>query len=283
MGSRRATDLGRSGSLHTDAAAHQQAYMERAMRRASRSRRPAATELQNPSLLDEEELETGLPDSGDSLLSQRFIPWRDRSKDVLSFERNLRASAAYWQDLAITQLPAWAQQQGSTWQRHMQEMKQKLEKFSRMPLHPCSNGQLNCQHAHATGSARPVVVYGLGYSFELEMPSFSCSQGCPNFETPPVYLQCMGSTPIRPGSMFDISLLQLFHSLRWRAGASASAMSSSLEDVLRAMDLLGNGPAARRIDDKAFLAAYRQYRLTFRYSKTCGLVLSPATLQNISD
>ena len=269
MGSRRAFDLDRTGSLHADAAAQQQAYMDRAKRRARRGRQSVeqlqpAARAEESIEPDDEDFQTGPPDDPGLLNNQRFVPHRDRSTDALNFENNLRTSAAYWQDLAVTQLPAWAEQQGSPSVRHMQEMQHMLDKFCQMPLHRCTDGQISSQHACATGTDRPIIVYGLGYSFELRIPGFSCSKGCPNFEVPPVYLRCMGSTPLRPGSMFDISLLQLFHSLRWRAGASASAMTSSLEDVLKAVDLLGMGPVARRMDDKAFLSAYRQYRMTFR-------------------
>ncbi len=221
--------------------------------------------------------ELPLPPEGEALPDEptgtpRLSPFRqssvapkDHSADLLRYEINLRSRSSLWQDPVITLAPFWAVYQEERDQQLQSQLQSAIDQYCSSPLHACGKRGFSIDGVILTGSLRTATCVSLESSVEFQIPSLRCQHCATTFEVPAVAVMCMGSAPLKPGTLFHISLLQIFHALHWRAGVSASAMVSSLEDVISSNRFLGGlEQDSRQLDDRAFLQAYDAYCCTIR-------------------
>ena len=189
---------------------------------------------------------------------------RDRAKDQLRHEENLRKTLPDHQNLFLATAPHRLRRRRQLQAASQQSYEDAISAYVAQPLHQCA-GAFDIGQTTDIRERRNVALHQLGDTLTVRLPTLRCSCCEQTFEMPPVALRCFGSSPVRPNVMYEESLLAFFHALSFRAGASAVSVVTSLTEAASSLMLgMGAWHPPKPLDDQGFLNAYRSYRATIR-------------------
>ena len=80
-------------------------------------------------------------------------------------------------------------------------------------------------------SSREVFYHTLGCSVSVQVPTVRCSACKDTYEIPPSLCRCFGSSPVQPLDWYDTSVLDMYSSLAYTDGTSATVFCQALDSV----------------------------------------------------
>lgn len=207
---------------------------------------------------------------------------RDRAKDQLRHEENLRRILPSQQKLFLATAPQWLDRRRRLQAASQASYEDAIAAYVSHPIHQCGES-FGVGQSSEVRERRLVALHQLGMSFSVSLPTISCGSCQQTFEMPPVALRCFGSSPVRPSIIYEESLLAMFHALSFRAGASATSVVTCLTEAASSL-MLGMGAWAppQLLDDQGFLNAYRSYRATVRSALIQPSCLDDCFMQPVS-
>jgi hypothetical protein len=76
-----------------------------------------------------------------------------------------------------------------------------------------------------------VFYHTLGCSVSVQVPTVRCSACKETYEIPPSLCHCFGSSHVQPLDWYDTSVLEMYNSLAYTDGTSATVFCQALDSV----------------------------------------------------